>query len=285
MSSFVLEAAGLVKSFGSTRALDGVDLAVRPGESVAIMGASGSGKTTLLHCLAGVVAPDSGSVAYRYGTARTEVTALSERERSRLRREAFGFVFQQGLLIPELTAVENVALALMLNGIPRAKAEEHARGWLAALGLAGLEDRRIGQLSGGQAQRVAIARAQVTGAPVVFADEPTGALDSATSAEVMRALLDSTVGQGRTLVLVTHDAGVAARCARIVEVRDGRIVAERAGHPAAGRAGDATGVADASGGPDASTVTDASGGAGASGGVGAAGAGPAVGSSGSAVRA
>lgn len=229
MSSFVLEATGLVKSYGQARALDGVDLAVRPGESIAIMGASGSGKTTLLHCLAGIVSPDSGTVAYRYGTARTEVTALSERERSRLRREAFGFVFQQGLLIPELTAAENVALALMLNGIPRPKAEEHARGWLAALGLAGLEERRIGQLSGGQAQRVAIARAQVTGAPVVFADEPTGALDSATSADVMTALLDSTVGQGRTLVLVTHDAGVAARCARIVEVRDGRIVAERRG--------------------------------------------------------
>lgn len=253
MSSFVLEAAGLVKSYGQTRALDGVDLAVRPGESVAIMGASGSGKTTLLHCLAGIVVPESGTVAYRYGTARAEVTALPERERSRLRREAFGFVFQQGLLIPELTAVENVALALMLNGISRPRAEEHARGWLAALGLAGLEDRRIGQLSGGQAQRVAIARAQVTGAPVVFADEPTGALDSATSAEVMRALLDATVGQGRTLVLVTHDPGVAARCARIVEVRDGRIVAERAGHPAGGRAGmtDASAAGSAVGSADA----------------------------------
>src|SRR6478752_3739841 len=110
---------------------------------------------------------------------------------------------------------------------PRSRAEEYARGWLAALGLAGMEDRRIGQLSGGQAQRVAIARAQVTGAPVVFADEPTGALDSATSAEVMQALLDSTTGQGRTLVVVTHDADVAGRCSRIVDMRDGRIVGER----------------------------------------------------------
>ena len=237
MTGFVLEASALVKSYGPTRALDGVALSVRAGESVAIMGASGSGKTTLLHLLAGIVAPDSGSVAFRTAEARVEVTALSERERSRLRREAFGFVFQQGLLIAELTAVENVALALMLNGMPRPRAEEHARGWLAALGLAGMEDRRIGQLSGGQAQRVAIARAQVTGARVVFADEPTGALDSATSADVMDALLDSTVGQGRTLVLVTHDPDVAARCERIVEVRDGRIVAERAGHPASRAAG------------------------------------------------
>jgi putative ABC transport system ATP-binding protein len=227
MSSYVIEAAGLSRSFGSTRALAGVDLSVRTGESLAIMGASGSGKTTLLHCLAGITRPDAGTVGFRSGTGRVEVTGLGERERSRLRREAFGFVFQQGLLIPELTAVENVALALMLNGMPRARAEEYGRGWLAALGLAGMEDRRIGQLSGGQAQRVAIARAQVTGAAVVFADEPTGALDSATSADVMQALLDSTTGQGRTLVLVTHAAEVAARCSRIVDMRDGRIVGER----------------------------------------------------------
>lgn len=248
MSSFVLEASGLVKTYGQTRALGGVDLRVRTGESLAIMGASGSGKTTLLHCLAGIVPADTGSVSFLSGAGRVEVTALGERERSRLRREAFGFVFQQGLLIPELTAVENVALALMLNGMPRARAEEYGRGWLAALGLGGLEERRIGQLSGGQAQRVAIARAQVTGATVVFADEPTGALDSATSAEVMQALLDSTTGQGRTLVVVTHDADVAGRCSRIVDMRDGRIVGERVPAGAAGsvpQAAAATG-ADAS---------------------------------------
>ncbi|HKH08196.1 MAG TPA: ABC transporter ATP-binding protein [Agromyces sp.] len=227
MSSFVIEASGLSKTFGQANALAGVDLRVRTGESVAIMGASGSGKTTLLHCLAGIIRPDAGTVGFASGTGRVEVTSLGERERSRLRREAFGFVFQQGLLIPELTAVENVALALMLNGMPRARAEEYGCGWLAALGLAGMEDRRIGQLSGGQAQRVAIARAQVTGASVVFADEPTGALDSATSADVMRALLDSTTGQGRTLVLVTHDADVASRCSRIIDMRDGRVVGER----------------------------------------------------------
>lgn len=232
MSSFVLEASGLEKSFGQaggtpTRALAGVSLSVRTGESLAIMGASGSGKTTLLHCLAGITLPDAGSVAFLGGAGRVQVSALGERDRSRLRREQFGFVFQQGLLIPELTAIENVALALMLNGMPRREAEQHAAGWLGALGLAGMEARRIGQLSGGQAQRVAIARAQVTGASVVFADEPTGALDSATSADVMGALLHSTTGQGRTLVVVTHDPEVAARCSRIVDVRDGRIVGER----------------------------------------------------------
>ncbi|GAA5196653.1 ABC transporter ATP-binding protein [Microbacterium jejuense] len=229
MTSLVIEATGLVKTFGTTHALAGVSLAVHAGESLAIMGASGSGKTTLLHCLAGITLPDAGTVAFQGRAGRVQVNALNERDRSRLRREEFGFVFQQGLLIPELTAIENVALALMLNGTSRREATSHAAGWLAALGLAGMEDRRIGQLSGGQAQRVAIARAQVTGAAVVFADEPTGALDSATSADVIGALLHSTTGQGRTLVMVTHDAEVAGRCSRIVEVRDGRIIGERVG--------------------------------------------------------
>ncbi|WP_454172738.1 ABC transporter ATP-binding protein [Microbacterium maritypicum] len=220
MNTPVIEAHALIKTFGTTRALAGVDLAIHRGESVAIMGASGSGKTTLLHVLAGITAPDAGSVVFR----PIEVTALSESARSRLRRERFGFVFQQGLLIPELTAVENVALASMINGVRRQDAVQHAASWLAALGLAGMEDRRIGELSGGQAQRVAIARAQATGAELVFADEPTGALDSTTSSEVMDALLWSTTGQGRTLVVVTHDPDVAARCTRTVAVRDGRII-------------------------------------------------------------
>jgi len=226
MNSPVLTAHALQKSFGPTRALAGVDLAIQRGESVAIMGASGSGKTTLLHVLAGITTPDAGRVTFAPASgAAIDVAALGETARSRLRRESFGFVFQQGLLIPELTAIENVALALMINGTPRRAALEHSAGWLAALGLAGFEERRIGELSGGQAQRVAIARAQVTGAELVFADEPTGALDSRTSAEVMDALLWSTTGQGRTLLVVTHDADVAARCSRTVLVRDGRIVA------------------------------------------------------------
>lgn len=225
MNDSVLEARSLTKSYGTTRALAGVDLSIHRGESVAIMGASGSGKTTLLHVLAGIVTPDSGTVTFQPSTGHAvELAGLGESARSRLRREKFGFVFQQGLLIPELTAVENVALASMINGVKRADATAHAASWLAALGLAGMEDRRIGELSGGQAQRVAIARAQATGADLVFADEPTGALDSHTSQDVMNALLWSTTGQGRTLLVVTHDADVAARCSRIVAVRDGRIV-------------------------------------------------------------
>lgn len=225
MNTPVIESHALLKSFGSTHALAGIELAVQRGESVAIMGASGSGKTTLLHVMAGITAPDAGSVTFHPAVgAPVEVTALGESARSRLRRERFGFVFQQGLLIPELTAVENVALASMINGIKRKDAVQHAAAWLASLGLAGMEDRRIGELSGGQAQRVAIARAQATGAELVFADEPTGALDSQTSSEVMDALLWSTSGQGRTLIVVTHDPEVAARCSRTIAVRDGRIV-------------------------------------------------------------
>lgn len=227
MNTSVLHAHGLVKTYGSATALAGVDLDIRRGESLAVMGASGSGKTTLLHVLAGIITPDGGGVTFTPASgAPVEVTGLGETARSTLRRERFGFVFQQGLLIPELTAVENVAIALMITGCGRAESMERAASWLAALGLAGMEERRIGELSGGQAQRVAIARAQVTGAEVVFADEPTGALDSRTSVEVMDALLWATTQQGRTLVVVTHDADVAARCSRTVSVRDGRLVGE-----------------------------------------------------------
>ncbi len=225
MNTPVIDARSLRKSFGTTPALAGVDLAVHRGESLAIMGASGSGKTTLLHVLAGITTPDTGSVVFTSaGGAHADLGTLGETARSRLRRESFGFVFQQGLLLPELTAIENVALALMITGRKKTESLQHAASWLAALGLVGLEERRIGELSGGQAQRVAIARAQVTGAELVFADEPTGALDSRTSTEVMDALLWSTTGQGRTLVVVTHDAGVAARCSRTVRMTDGVIV-------------------------------------------------------------
>lgn len=224
MHTPAVAANGLVKTYGDLVALAGVDVAIAPGEAVAIMGASGSGKTTLLHCLAAVIAPDSGSVRLaRPGAEPVELVGMNENERSAVRRSLVGFVFQEHLLLPELTAIENAALPLLVTGMPRAQAETHAAAWLAVLGLAGLEQRRIGQLSGGQAQRVAIARAQVTGAPVVFADEPTGALDSATGDEVMTALLHATTGQGRSLVVVTHDPEVARRCHRVLHMRDGRI--------------------------------------------------------------
>ena len=221
----VISARGLYRNFGSTAALDNVNLDIQLGQSLAIMGPSGSGKSTLLHALAGIDLPDSGQITLNLpGSAPVQIESLKDKPRTKLRREAFGFVFQSGLLIPELTAIENVAMALMINAVARSNAMDRAARALAQLGLAGMEERRIGQLSGGQQQRVAIARAQVTGASVVFADEPTGALDSATGAEVLETLLDCTVGAGKSLVMVTHDRTVAERCDRIVHLSDGRLL-------------------------------------------------------------
>lgn len=218
-----LSARALVKRFGETTALAGVDLDLADGESLAVMGPSGSGKSTLLHCLAGILVPDSGSVALR----GRPVHGLDERERSLLRRTSYGFVFQNGQLLPELPAVENVALPALLQGTSRREATDLATRWLASLGLAGMEGRRPGELSGGQAQRVAVARALVTQPDVVFADEPTGALDQANGHEVMRLLTEATRAVGACLVVVTHDEQVAAWCGRRVVVRDGRVVDER----------------------------------------------------------
>lgn len=221
-----LRATGLTKTYGqgpgATHALAGVDLSVAPGESLAIMGPSGSGKTTLLHALAGVIAPTAGTVLWR----GRDLTALSDGERTRLRRSDFGFVFQSGQLLPELPAEENAALPLLLAGAPRAEATDRARRWLDHLGLAGMAGRRPGELSGGQAQRVAIARALVGAPGVIFADEPTGALDQRTGWEVMHALTNACASQGASLVLVTHDVDVAHWCSRTVSMRDGLIVGE-----------------------------------------------------------
>ncbi|SCE97594.1 ABC transporter ATP-binding protein [Micromonospora mirobrigensis] len=215
----MIEARNVEFSFGSTPALRGASLAIDAGEIVAVMGPSGSGKSTLLHCLAGILVPDAGEI--HFDGAR--IDARSEQERSALRRERFGFVFQFGQLVPELTAAENVALPLLLGGVRRAEALRTAHGWFDRLGLAGLEHRRSGELSGGQAQRVALARGLVAGPRVLFADEPTGALDSLTGEQVMDLLVTAAREQGTTVVLVTHEPRVAAYADREVIVRDGRI--------------------------------------------------------------
>ncbi|MEW2401691.1 ABC transporter ATP-binding protein [Streptomyces sp. NPDC046862] len=217
--SVVLAGHGLTKTYGGTPALAGVDVEVGERESLAIMGPSGSGKSTLLHTLAGIIRPDGGQVLLR----GERIDELGENRLSALRRKRFGFVFQFGQLLPELPAEENVALPLMLEGVPRKQAVQRARRWFEPLGLAGLEQRRPGQLSGGQAQRVAIARALAVEPDVVFADEPTGALDQSTGTEVIRLLTSVTREQGACLVMVTHDADVAAHCDRVLQVRDGRI--------------------------------------------------------------
>ena len=214
----LLSAEDLHKSFGKTHALEGAGLTVRAGEIVAVMGPSGSGKSTLLHCIAGILPPDSGVV--RYGDR--ELTSMSDRERSELRRTDFGFVFQFGQLVPELTCLENVALPLRLGGVRRRAAEATAREWLDRLEVAEQADKRPGEVSGGQGQRVAVARALVTGPRVIFADEPTGALDSLNGEHVMRLLTGAVKETGAAVILVTHEARVAAYSDREVIVRDGR---------------------------------------------------------------
>jgi putative ABC transport system ATP-binding protein len=214
-----IEARDLFLSFGSTSALRGASLGVERGEIVAVMGPSGSGKSTLLHCLAGILVPDEGEVWY--GGHRLDIQ--SDDRRSALRRDRFGFVFQSGQLVPELTAEENVALPLLLSGTRRGQAMAAARKWFPTLGLDGLEGRRSGELSGGQAQRVALARGLVASPEVLFADEPTGALDSASGELVMDLLTAAVREQGTTVILVTHDARVAAYADREVIVRDGTV--------------------------------------------------------------
>ena len=217
-SGSLLVAEDLRKSFGPTAALDGASFSVHPGEVVAVMGPSGSGKSTLLHCLAGIVRPDSGSVVY----AGRELTTLSDAERSVLRRTDFGFVFQFGQLVPELNCVENVALPMRLSGVKRKAAERTALEWLERLEAEDAARKRPGEISGGQGQRVAVARALAPSPKVVFADEPTGALDSLNGERVMSLLTDAARLQNTAVVLVTHETRVAAYSDREIVVRDGR---------------------------------------------------------------
>ena len=225
----LLQTQGIVKNFGQVRALAGVSVSIGKGETVAIMGPSGSGKSTLLHCLSGVLVPDEGAVVFD----GQNVAAMKDRPRSHLRLTRFGFVFQDGQLIPELPARENVALPLMLTGTPRGLALDAADEMLKRLGLADLRSRRPGEMSGGQAQRTAIARALASSPAVVFADEPSGALDQATGHEMMQLLTTTVAMSGASLVLVTHDINVARWCSRLIEIRDGLVHSDRRLEPTA----------------------------------------------------
>jgi putative ABC transport system ATP-binding protein len=219
----LLNATGLVKSFGVTPALRGADLVIRPGEIVAVMGSSGSGKSTLLHCAAGIVQPEAGSVAFD----GEDLTCMSDRDRTELRRTEFGFIFQFGQLIPELTCLQNVAMPLRLDGMRRKPAEVAAAGWLDHLDVGGVAGSKPGEISGGQAQRVAVARALIGGPSLIFADEPTGALDTLQGEKVMGLLTRAVRETGAALVLVTHEPRVAAYSDREVVVRDGRTSESR----------------------------------------------------------
>nr|WTB31275.1 ABC transporter ATP-binding protein [Streptomyces sp. NBC_00830] len=215
----LLTATGLKKSYGRAEALRGASVDLHAGEILAVTGASGSGKSTLLHCLAGIVRPEEGSVSY----GQERLDRLPEARLSELRRTDFGVVFQFGQLIPELTALDNVALPLLLAGTARAEAQSRADEWLERFGVRGQAGLLPGELSGGQSQRVALARALVTGPKAVFADEPTGALDSLAGEQVMTALVHAARESGTAVLLITHDAQIAAYADREVWLRDGAV--------------------------------------------------------------
>ncbi|MFI6860793.1 ABC transporter ATP-binding protein [Streptomyces sp. NPDC050421] len=215
----LIRATGLTKRYGASQALRGASVELRAGEILAVTGTSGSGKSTLLHCLAGIVRPDEGEVSY----GRERLDQSSENRLSELRRTEFGVVFQFGQLIPELTALDNVILPLMLAGTTRAAAQDRADEWLERFGVRGQAALRPGELSGGQSQRVALARAMVTAPKAVFADEPTGALDSLAGEQVMTALVHAARESGTAVLLITHDAQIAAYADREVWLRDGAV--------------------------------------------------------------
>jgi len=215
----ILTGHDLHKRFGLTEALRGAGLCLHTGELLAVMGPSGSGKSTLLHCLAGILTPDSGEVVFN----GQRIDRMFDAQRTRLRRTEFGFVFQFGQLVPELPVLENVALPLLLMGRGRRASLAAAEKWLPRLDLGSVGDRLPGEISGGQVQRAAIARALVTGPRIVFADEPTGALDSVGGDQVMELLVSAAKEENASVIIVTHEPRVAAYADRQVTVRDGRI--------------------------------------------------------------
>ena len=218
----IIKADDIKKSYGETHAMRGISLEIKRGEVLAIMGPSGSGKSTLLHTLAGIIKPDSGKVYF----SGSRIDNLNDHGRTMLRRTKFGFVFQFSQLVPELTAIDNVAVPLLLNGMPRGEAYHRAEQWLNKVGITDAKLNHLAnQLSGGQIQRVAIARAMVINPEVLFADEPTGSLDSLNSELVMKMFIKTAKENGTTVVMVTHEPTIAAYADREIIVRDGRVEA------------------------------------------------------------
>ena len=226
-AELMIEATGVQKVYAAgglrVRALRGVDLGVRRGEMVAIMGPSGSGKTTLLNVLSGLDDLSGGEV-YVDGES---IKSMSDRRRTRFRAEKMGFIFQSYNLIPVLSAIENIELPLLVAGKKPKKAREWAQDAIEMVGLADQARKRPAEMSGGQQQRITVARSLVNNPAIVWADEPTGALDSETSKGIMDLLVSMNESQKQTFVLVTHDAAVAARADRTIRMRDGRIESDK----------------------------------------------------------
>ena len=239
MADPIIDVTDLVKTYDTgevqVHALRGVSLAVQPGEMVAIMGPSGCGKTTLLNTASGLDDPTGGSVVIE----GTDLATLGDNDKTEHRAKRMGFIFQFYNLLPVLSAVENVELPLLVSGTRPSEARERAWAGLERVGLAEWAGHRPGQLSGGQRQRVTIARALVNDPAIVWADEPTGDLDSVTADQIMDLLIELNRAQGQTFVIVTHGPDIAARCHRIVHMVDGAIDREEraAGAPAAAAAG------------------------------------------------
>jgi putative ABC transport system ATP-binding protein len=222
----IVRSEGVTKTYHTgtdeVTALRGIDFSVRRGEMVAVMGPSGCGKTTLLNCLSGLDSVDAGRVCIE----GTDLSTLKDRQRTDYRAKRMGFIFQVYNLLPVLSAVENVELPLLLGGVGPGEARATAEQALETVGLADWARHRPAELSGGQRQRVTIARSLVNNPAIVWADEPTGALDSHTAAEIMDLMRSLNKSAGLTLVIVTHDAGVGAQCDRIVRMQDGEIVGQ-----------------------------------------------------------
>jgi len=228
----IIQALDVVKVFDTGKvkvpALRGVAFAVGRGEMVAIMGPSGSGKTTLLNCLAGLEAIDAGQII----VDGTDIATMNDKTKTEYRARHMGFVFQFYNLLPVLSAVENVELPLVVSGVNTKEARERAMRVLDLVRLTEWAAHKPAELSGGQRQRVTIARALVNEPAIVWADEPTGDLDSETADEIISLMQDLNARHGQTFVIVTHDAGVGARCQRIIKMRDGQIIDDGLGHVA-----------------------------------------------------
>jgi putative ABC transport system ATP-binding protein len=222
----LIEARGVTKTYDTGRvqvqALRGIDLEVARGDIIAIMGPSGCGKTTLLNCLAGLDDIDGGEIRI----AGTEISTMPDSQRARYRAREMGFVFQFYNLLPVLSAVENVEMPLLISGTPKGEARERAVAMLSEVGLRSWVNHRPAELSGGQRQRVTIARALVNQPAIVWADEPTGDLDSKNADEIMELIVALNERNGQTFVIVTHDLRIAQSTNRIINMLDGRIVEE-----------------------------------------------------------